>query len=411
MALSSPQVETRAKVSALNSSTTVPTTTSPFIGQSEDITSFPEITLTLATAQSGTHTGHLYFEFSSDNTHWDISVSIPYTSTLGFVPFPLRTIMQWFRVRYIPDDNNLTEFRLITMLHHGSAKYLTRLLSQTISDNEPVQVVRSALMGKAPTGTWENLKVDNSANLLITGSVAINNLPVTQSIKLDQWTNTVTGAFSLVGALSPGGNVVQVSSGSILVGAHDQFGIIRPLSMASGTQVLKVSDVGTRQITGSYFCASSFISGSAAQQTLFTITNPVGSGRTIFIKKALVQGVLNNPASTPFLYRLGRTLNTPSGGTLLVPQTHDSSDATTIAIIRQAPSASLANGSIWVGSPGLLLSILGGNASFPVSSDDFVNATTESDDIVLAPSESLAFSADANTVDWKHYAKMHWHEV
>lgn len=168
-----------------------------------------------------------------------------------------------------------------------------------------------------------------------------------------------------------------------------------------------VTSTTSRSLTGSYFCATNLITGTTSSQILFTITNPVGSGRTVYVKRAIVRGVASATSTTPFLYRLGRTVNTPTTGTLLTSQAHSTSDASSVAVLRQSPTVTLSSGSMWTGSPG----ILNTSAGFAGSFQDPLNVNDELGDIVLAPSQSIAFSADANTTAWRHYGQFFWHEV
>jgi hypothetical protein len=157
-----------AFVSALNSTTTPPRIASPFVGGTEYIINYVGISITLATEQSTLHQGSLYFEFSPDDgVHWDISVPIYYTSANPFVPFPLRKVQPWFRVRYEPEDDNLTAFRLQVIYHPLVPETLTRLLSQNIALDEPIKIVRAGLMAVAPSGlAMQNLQA-STAGLLV----------------------------------------------------------------------------------------------------------------------------------------------------------------------------------------------------------------------------------------------------
>lgn len=158
----------RAKVSASNSTSSVPTVAAPYTGTAEDILDFVGITITLGTAQNALHTGTGYFEFSPDNVHWDVSVPIYYSSDAPFVPYPLRKISKWFRVRYVPNDDNLTEFRLTTLLHRLAPETLTRLFNQDIAMSEPVKVIRAGVMVENLAGdAMENLRGSHGEGLLV----------------------------------------------------------------------------------------------------------------------------------------------------------------------------------------------------------------------------------------------------
>lgn len=168
-----------------------------------------------------------------------------------------------------------------------------------------------------------------------------------------------------------------------------------------------VTSTSSRSLTGSYFCATNLITGTTSSQTLFTITNPVGSTRTIYIKRAVVRGVASTTSTTAFLYRFGRTFNTPTSGTILPSQAHSTTDASASAVIRQSPIVTLSSGSMWTGCPGILNTSVGFTGMY----QDPLNVNDELGDIILAPSQSVAFSADANTTAWRHYGQFFWHEV
>ena len=158
----------RARISTDNSTNVPPTIASPYIGVPEDVLDFVGMTLTLGTAQSAPHSGTMYFEFSPDATHWDISVPIIYSSSEPFVPYPLRKVLKWIRVRYVPNDDNLTEFRLTTLLHRLAPETLTRLFNQDIALSEPVKVVRAGMMAENLDATaMENLRASHARGLLV----------------------------------------------------------------------------------------------------------------------------------------------------------------------------------------------------------------------------------------------------
>lgn len=162
-------VESKAPnvLSENNSTVAIPTIATPFVGTADDILGFSELTITLTTASNTPHTGTLYFEFSLDGVTWDVSVPISYDSTDGFVPFPLRVILPFFRLRYIPAADNLTSFRLTLLLHSTSAKHLTRLLSQPMRTNEPIEAVRAVLTGQSDGG-FLNVPTDTLGRLAVT---------------------------------------------------------------------------------------------------------------------------------------------------------------------------------------------------------------------------------------------------
>jgi hypothetical protein len=142
--------------SAGNSSTATIGASGSFIGTAEVVSQYPEITVNLF-GEPSVAPGTLYFEFSPNGTNWDISVPYTLAGPQSFVALPLRVVLPYFRVRYINGSTPLTTFRLTTVYHHQPAKMLTRVVNQTIDENEPVENVRNVNMGKSPDGPYTNL--------------------------------------------------------------------------------------------------------------------------------------------------------------------------------------------------------------------------------------------------------------
>jgi len=148
-----------------------------FIGYTDNLSSFLEIDISLA-GMPVNAPGTLCFEFSSDGIDWDVSVPI---SLLGpsIIPTPLRIILPFFRVKYINGATPLTEFRLTSVYHKECSIRTTRLLSQTIDPNEPLEVSRIAKSvlpdGAATEATLLDIssKLDGYVDLNVTvGTVA-----------------------------------------------------------------------------------------------------------------------------------------------------------------------------------------------------------------------------------------------
>jgi hypothetical protein len=127
-----------------------------FIGIGEDITTFAEATINLY-GEPAIATGTLFFEYSPNGINWDVSVPYTLAGPQSFVPLPLRTVLPYFRVRYVNGGTALTVFRLTTVFHWQGAKTITRVINQTIDENEPVEIVRNINTGKSPDGPYTNL--------------------------------------------------------------------------------------------------------------------------------------------------------------------------------------------------------------------------------------------------------------
>lgn len=129
-----------------------------FVGDTENAASFNEISINLAGAPS-VAPASLYFEFSPDGTHWDVSVWVGGASISGPGAIPpqyLRVVLPYFRIRYENGSTPLTELRLTTIFHRSAAMRLTRYLNQEITDTEGVENVHAVVMGKQPNGAYIN---------------------------------------------------------------------------------------------------------------------------------------------------------------------------------------------------------------------------------------------------------------
>lgn len=230
--------------------------------------------------------------------------------------------------------------------------------------------------------------------------------------------SSVPTSINFAGALlfDDKANFVAITSGSTLnvtqsylpVMAKGDNGIATPLSIASGTVGLKVVHVGTRNIIGQFACSINLLTGAATPQNLFSIENPAASGRSVIIKRLAVDGVANATATVVFLYRVGRTNGLPSGGTTQSAQKSQSNNPSPVAVIRSSPSGSLAAGSMWVYSPGVVATLVG---SIVPNIDHAVDSELEVNDVVLFPGEGLIIKADANTTAWSHFGWVVWQEA
>lgn len=139
-----------------NSSSTPLGAAASFVGTTDDVSAYPENTINLY-GEPAIAPGTLFFEYSPDGINWDVSVSYALAGPQSFVPLPLRNVLTFFRVRYINGATPLTAFRLTTTVHFQPPKMLTRVVNQSIDENEPVEMVRNINAGKSPDGPYTNL--------------------------------------------------------------------------------------------------------------------------------------------------------------------------------------------------------------------------------------------------------------
>lgn len=150
-------------VSTANSTTTPLIGAATYTGTGEDISQFAGTTINLAGSAAAACPGTLFFEYSPNGTNWDVSVPIAITDiNTGMVPMPLRTVLPFFRVRYVNGALNQTTMRLTTVHHRVAPEELTRFVTQTIGAGEPVKITRSVIMGSEPDGSYENARLSGS---------------------------------------------------------------------------------------------------------------------------------------------------------------------------------------------------------------------------------------------------------
>jgi hypothetical protein len=263
--------------------------------------------------------------------------------------------------------------------------------------------------------------------IVTTGSVAVNGA----TVATDQ--DPVGGAhyqlIKLVGGTADTFNLVDAKNAAP---AGTEYGLIvrnipfgtQTVQFISGTvtsslatnSALKVADIGTRTVTGSYFCGTPLITGSATIQVLTTLENPFTSSRNLYLKRIEIQGTVNAVSTIQFLYRLGRTSSgtMPSGSSQLILQSqkHASADANPSGFVRYAsgtiaPSCSFALGDAWSSSPGVFQTAAGQFVPYILT---FSAGERETSDIVIAPGEGIAIRADPNTTGWKHSVDFFWDE-
>jgi hypothetical protein len=207
-------------------------------------------------------------------------------------------------------------------------------------------------------------------------------------------------------AIADGDAIQYFQKGIIFAGKTDD-GYASFASIAS-TNALKIADVGSYTINGSYYAGSNLIPGSAATQNLFSIGNPIGSSVSIRVYRMDVRGNTTSNSSTAFLYKLRRTSGLPSGGTILSSVNRESSDPAASGIIRSAPTATATGGSLWSAAGGTYSN----NAGLSLSNvHQGLMVNFERNEFVLAPGEGLVVTADANTINWTHVVNVAWNEV
>lgn len=139
-----------------------------FTGEPESTLRYTSSTITIGGGTTGAG-GTLFYEFSPDGVAWPVSVPTAIADLGGgMVPMPLRTILPWFRVRYVNGPVPVAALGLLVQWHHTEAGQLTRVLGQGgISDSEPVLNVRAVIAGKVPSGAYHNVDLTTNRELRV----------------------------------------------------------------------------------------------------------------------------------------------------------------------------------------------------------------------------------------------------
>lgn len=109
------------KVSSLNSTTAILTGSSEYLGTAEDVEKYLNVMVTVKSDVSSASTG-LKFEFSSDNSNWDVVDATRFDSSDPFEVKIFKVKSKWFRVRYTNGVTGQSTFRLQTRYEIAESK-------------------------------------------------------------------------------------------------------------------------------------------------------------------------------------------------------------------------------------------------------------------------------------------------
>ena len=242
-----------------NSTDTVPTIATPFTGIVDEISPYALLTFAVTYKASADHTGTLFLEFSPNGADWTavdggIYVAAGTSATLKrFPPRTLTRIDTYLRVRYVPDDDNLTAFHLETMYSQTQNAKLTSRLDGNLNGTEDVELTKSAIVGSDDFGKFQTARVTTNRELGVsifdpeTGSQTIVDL--NGSLKVGTATNILGTAF---GDAAPSDN--QWST--IGTGSGVRNDIPGAISLETGTTA--DSTISFQSTTKARFVAANF---------------------------------------------------------------------------------------------------------------------------------------------------------
>ncbi len=134
-------------------------------GIAEDVSAFESVTVNADLFTVGA-SGTLVFEFSNDGHVWPSITSTSYTINYpGLLPQPQRILRKFFRTRYINGALS-TDIDVHVVYHYQGSMFLSRLLTQAMDANEPVQTVRAVLSAQV-NGGFETLQLNHFKDLKV----------------------------------------------------------------------------------------------------------------------------------------------------------------------------------------------------------------------------------------------------
>ena len=144
------------EVSSNNSTGMTPDTGNPFVGEFERITHHSIFTVLLHRAPL-TSTGTLIVEQSINGIDVHHTQSIPIINGVALSPKKFDICAEYVRIRYIPDDDDLTDFNLLTRYHTYQGGNASGIPDTTdLSDGGPY--IGEALAYTEITGVVDNVE-------------------------------------------------------------------------------------------------------------------------------------------------------------------------------------------------------------------------------------------------------------
>lgn len=161
-----------------NSTTSTLTANTDYTGTGTDVLGYAGITVTVFADQDSDVNG-MRFEFSSDNTNWDISQTFDYKASTGR-QFQFGTQAQYFRVAFQNGGTNQTAFRLQTVLHRSPPAMPTvHRADADIAIDRSATLVKSILMAQAAgSGDFTPIDATTGGNLKVSLNEASDGLDI-----------------------------------------------------------------------------------------------------------------------------------------------------------------------------------------------------------------------------------------
>jgi hypothetical protein len=174
-------------VDANNSTTTPLGSNATFTGTGTDLLNYAGLTVTLFADQASASNG-MRFEFSTDNTNWDVNVAsgFDYLASTGRI-FQFTVQARYFRIRFTNGTSAQGAFRVQTLLHRDAIS-LTSIhrLDADVKPDRSATLTKAALLAQVNgSGDFVTIQANTAGILKIGGSVEVTTLPAVTATNLD----------------------------------------------------------------------------------------------------------------------------------------------------------------------------------------------------------------------------------
>ena len=137
----------------------------------------------------------MQFQFSSDNSNWDVSLDFTYTAVNGGRIFQFGVYAQYFRVVYTNGGTGQTHFRLQTLLHHDTTLTTIHRLTDDASPDRSAEVVKSVIFAQTSgAGDFKAVAANSQGKLQVAADI---DGAAIESIEDDQHTTGDVGIMPL----------------------------------------------------------------------------------------------------------------------------------------------------------------------------------------------------------------------
>ena len=150
-----------SEVDAGNSSTSTLIADAVFTGTGVDLLDHQAVTV-MIDASHNSATDGMQFQFSSDNTNWDVSFDFTLTANGGRT-FQFGIYAQYFRVVYTNGGTGQTHFRCQTLLHHETTLTTIHRLVDNTSPDRSAEITKAAIIAQA-AGSGDFVPVQATAS-------------------------------------------------------------------------------------------------------------------------------------------------------------------------------------------------------------------------------------------------------